>query len=367
MEFSNKNARKIYEDFGEEKVILDIKNTNLKVKFIKSYISILIYALIGIALGINIIRIKNGIFAYIAIFFIMVFFIRGVLSQICKMYFCKTGIILENKLNKRKIIDIEKYPRIYIKYKKYLNYDRDLRRERKTENYILCIEQNENKIELDIKEVGSDKIRRILNNFEMKKREDVTDSQWQESANNKEKTFLKYQKILSEQEKIIGVKDTTQKIIIINNSGKEKRNFIICTVLVVTSFILDYIARNVINVSVNSIFNNFFSTLGVFFCIFDVYFLTKLVENGKDSRLRICYPSDSTIMINKYFLNYKENVISIGIRFYQDKDSDEKYNYKLEISGENNSYYIGLKAEDTEQLVAFFDNLIFEPKKAIKG
>ncbi len=179
MDFSNSNARKIYKDFGEEKVILDIKNTNLEVKFIKSYISILIYALIGIALGINIIRIKNGIFAYIAIFFIMAFFIRGVLSQICKIYFCKTGIILENKLNKRKIIDIEKYPRIYIKYKKYLNYDNDLRRERNTENYILCIEQNENKIELDIKEVGSDKIRRILNNFEMKKREDVTDSQWQ--------------------------------------------------------------------------------------------------------------------------------------------------------------------------------------------
>ncbi len=177
---------------------------------------------------------------------------------------------------------------------------------------------------------------------------------------------MKYQKILSEQEKIIGVKDTTQKIII-DNSGNEKRNFIICTVLVATSFILDYIARNVINVSVNSIFNNFFSTLGVFFCIFDVYFLTKLVENGKDSRLRICFPSDSTIMINKYFLNYKENVISIGIRFYQDKDSDEKYNYKLEIAGENNIYYIELKVEDTEQLVAFFDNLIFEPKKAIKG
>ena len=103
VDFSNSNARKIYKDFGEEKVILDIKNTNLEVKFIKSYISILIYALIGIALGINIIRIKNGIFAYIAIFFIMLFFIRGVLSQICKIYFCKTGIILENKLLSKKL------------------------------------------------------------------------------------------------------------------------------------------------------------------------------------------------------------------------------------------------------------------------
>ena len=167
---------------------------------------------------------------------------------------------------------------------------------------------------------------------------------------------------LSKQEKIIGVKDSSQKMRI-NNDSNIKKRFKICTILVIVAFILDYVVNFVFHVSDASIFKNFFMGIGCFLGVFDFFFLVMLIDKGKDKSLKISYPSNESIKINKYLLNYKKNNIMIGIRAIQIPTSFEKYNYMLIIRGENNSYSIELTLQHEKQLGEFIDNLIFEPKK----
>lgn len=366
MNLTNKQAKEIYQQFNSEKIISGIKEPNLQIKFIKSYIWIFpLFILLGFILNFGILQILSEterIMAYIVAIIVAILSVLGFLSQFYKLYFDDNNLILENKLNKRIVIDINRYPRIYIRHQVYDSYNHTTEMYETRHRYDLHIEQDNDDIVLDIRTIGSNKIALFLKSIETKERQDINESQWQDSSSEKEKTFSNYMTFLSKQEKIIGVKDSSQKMRI-NNDSNIKKRFKICTILVIVAFILDYVVNFVFHVSDASIFKNFFMGIGCFLGVFDFFFLVMLIDKGKDKSLKISYPSNESIKINKYLLNYKKNNIMIGIRAIQIPTSFEKYNYMLIIRGENNSYSIELTLQHEKQLGEFIDNLIFEPKK----
>lgn len=357
MNLTDKQAKEIYQQYNNEKIICGIKNHTLEIKFIKHYIWFLpLFILLGFSSNLRVLQIltdSESIIIYIIALFFFVLSIFVVLSQSYKLYFDNNNLILRNKLNKRIVIDINRYPRIYIRHQIYNSYNHVSEHYRKTHRYDLHIEQDNNDIVLDISTIGSKKIKLLLDNFETKERQDITDSQWQESSNEKEKTFSNYISFLSKQEKIIGVKNSNN-MKIINNSNLMSK-FIICTLIIIISFYLSTITSTDLS--------NFFLTISAFGFLFDLFVLISLVEKGTDSYLKISYPSEGTIKINKYLLNYKKNNIMISIRPIQKPTSFEKYNYMLIINGKNHSYSIDLTLQQEKQLGDFIDNLIFEPKK----
>ena len=129
------------------------------------------------------------------------------------------------------------------------------------------------------------------------------------------------------------------------------------------AFIIDYVINSIFHVSANSIFHNFFMTIGCILGFFDFIFLMMLVDKGSNNSLKISYPSNDTIKINKYLLNYKTNDIMIDIKAIQDSSSPEKYRYMLIIYEQDYTHSIELTLQYENKLGDFINNLIFEPKK----
>lgn len=362
MKSNNKKEKEIYRQFYKEKVISGIKDANLEIKFIKSYLWVIPLLIIVFNFGmLQILPKSEKIIAYTIVIMGAILSVIGFLSQCCKLYFDNNNLILINKLNKKIVIDISRYPRIYIRNRIYRGYDSDTGYYETTYEY-LHIEQNDKEIVLDIVKVGRDKIKLLLNNIETKERQEVTTSQWQNSSTEKEKTFSNYIEFLNKQEKIIGVKDTSQKIKL-NNNVEEKKRLKICTILVMIAFALDCLLNFIFQIKNTSILKNFFMTVGVFLSIFDFYFLIMVIEKGKDNFLKISYNSNGSIRINKYLLDYKKNNIMINIRATLASTTNEKYNYELIIQGEKKSYTIELAMQHEKSIGELIDNLIFEPKK----
>lgn len=169
MDLTNKEAEKIYRKIRVRKVITNIKNPNLEIKFMEIKWVIFFICVIIIRFRANIIF--SGIFANIIYAIIVAICIVGILSKIHKIYFYGNNIIYENLLKKRKIIDVNEENEIFVTYDisdiSVKDPDGDYRTETITK-YNLHIEQGNLEIVLDIKEVGNKKIRLLLNNLEIK-------------------------------------------------------------------------------------------------------------------------------------------------------------------------------------------------------
>lgn len=364
MNFTINKIEEIYQQFNGEKVISGIKDNSLEIKFIKLYRWIIpLLILFAIIVSINIIPDTIKIIAYIIAFVCPILSILDFLNQSYKLYFYDNNIILENKLNKQTIIDVNRYPRIYIKKQEHL---------RVTEysdwieyTYFLHIEQDDNDIVFNMHGTKSTVIEFILNNIETKEKQDITESQWEESSSKKEATLFKYIKFLDKQEKIIGVKDSSKKMEIIRDS-KWKKKIKICTILLFMTFVIESLITTMFP-TMKQIdrytLQNLLAGAIAFMFFADFLFLFQLVENRPNDPIKISYPSNESIKINRYLLNYKENNIMINIEAAKTVKVSEKYEYTLIINGEQNSYKIKLNMINEEQLKEFIDNLIFQEKK----
>lgn len=245
MDLTNKKAKEIYKEFGTAKTITNIKNPNLEIKFVQ--IPWIIFFIYIIIFNFGTFQIFKGALAYIIFSIIILISIIGILSQFYKIYFYKNNLVYENILNKRKIIDVNEDNKISIKRESFSSYDKLTESYEDIINYNLYIEQNNIKIELNIKYVGSDKIKLLIDNLETK---NITVTQQENTFTNKE---------------------------IENN--KTKRTIIIYTILAIISFILDFIVKNVFHVSIDSFLRDFFMTIGLILSIFDVLMLINYIDS----------------------------------------------------------------------------------------
>lgn len=350
MNLTNKQAKEIYQQFGDEKIICGIKNPNLKIKFMMSYIWLFpVCIILGFILNQNMLQIlddSHKVIAFIELFSVIGIAILGFLCESYTVYFEDNSLIFKNKLNKKKIIDINKYPRIYIRYRKNYSYDSDNRRYQQREEYDLHIEQNNNIIILDIRIIGGEKVSLLLDSFQMKEESEVSESQWQSSANEKEKKFYSIMKVLNSKKRIIGVRDTSKNMkikissLIIFNFLKIVLIASIC-LFIYLLFIKEWIIASYI-------------------IAFIFVLIVVLIEEKGSLYIDISYPSKNSIKINKYLLNYKDNNVMIYLVGVQLPKLYQKYNYKLVLSGIEKKYTIDLTGASEEKIEEFISNLIFQ-------
>ena len=84
-----------------------------------------------------------------------------------------------------------------------------------------------------------------------------------------------------------------------------------------------------------------------------------LKEEKKEVYLEISYPSENIIKIDKHKFNIEKDV-TMHLYAYQLLESEAKYDYKLIISDETNSYGLNINSAKTEEICEIIDNLIFE-------
>lgn len=363
MDFSSNQAKQLYQQLNGEKIIVGIKDENFKIKFIKSNIWIVpLIMVIAIILNLGLLQqVLVGaemILVIIAGIIFTLCTIFGFLSQVYELYFDNYNLVLENKLGKREIIDVSRYPRIYIRQKSYENYDRFTDTYNREQEYLLYLEQDNKCIKLSINGIGTNKIKNILANFELKSSDEVTDEQWKESASDKERIFFKYMYFLNEQEKVIGVKDSSQKIKIKKDFlSKPKKGFFICTLVMLLFFGIEFMFFKT-----RSNIGDFLMFAGCFLFVFDLMFFVKMIEEGGGHSLKVSYPEDDCLRINNFRFYYKRHDVKMGIEAVQFSEWEEKYKYFLRIRSNDKSYSFPLNPKDENQIGDFIDNLIFESK-----
>lgn len=192
------------------------------------------------------------IMVYIIIIILFVISIFLFLSNYNKLYFDSNHLILANKLNKKIIIDINKFPQIYIKRETYIffnpNYNYDSSERKK---YILHIKQDNNEIAINIQSIGSKKVQLLLNNIKTTSMQNIPSSQ--------------LNSFLSEKEKTIDTKT--------NDSSKFLSKLIICTLLIVLFYYLSTITSRDIS--------HILGGLCAFGFVFDIFVLIELIDNRK--------------------------------------------------------------------------------------
>lgn len=350
----------IYKEFGSEKVITGIKNTNITIKYRNPYLGMIApFVLMVMAFNLLIpmkIMGFSGIVTNSILGLVMLLALFIFLSQSYTIYFENDRILLKNKLNKEKILDLTKYPRIYMKYEETDTYDSSNEYSYTSKDYHLCLQQNNTNIILNIEFLGSKKLATFLHNLQMKNKEEVTLEQWQSSASNEEETFFHYFDFLAKQERIVGIKYPKLNFKIMNNDNL-KLKVLICSLLAIISFGISYLIKNNLDLA------KVFVTISVFLIVADLFLITQIAEKWKNLYLKISYPSNSTIKINRQVFDYKENDIMISIETYVDRKSNNKHNYRLLISSNGrilSSINLNLKQE--KELGNFINNLIFQEK-----
>lgn len=244
MDLTNTKAKEIYQNFKEKRKITKIKNPNLKIKTVK--IEHIIFFIAVIICNFGTFGILPGITGYIVHAIIVIGAIIEILNQFGEISFEKENIIYKTLLNKKRTVPIDNDTKIYIQYKEFETINRLTGSFEIINSYKLYIEQNNNnKIILDIKAIGSKKIKMLLDNLET---ESYTNT-CEESKKNKS----------------------------IKENNKNKKGLLICATISIIAFLLYNI---MIKQKVNSInfFMNLFPTVGGIFGIFSTYFLIKLIE-----------------------------------------------------------------------------------------
>lgn len=351
----------IYMKFGNEKVITGFNDTNIVIKYTNPYLGIII-PLALVIMGLNLLvpmKIMKFPEITINILFILLMLLSlfVFLGQSYTLYFKDNTILLKNKLNKKKVLEIARYPRIYMRYKEMDSYDSTNMRSYTSKYYNLCLQQNDVNIVFDIELLGSKKLSILLNNLQMKNREDVTLEQWQSSATVKEKTFSDYFHFLDKQKRITGVKDSNLNLKIMNNKNL-KLKLLICFLFTIISFLISYFLGCVIN---NLDLSNIFLTISAFLMLADLFFIIQIAEKWKSLSLKVSYPTNSTFKINNQIFDYKKNDIMLCIETYTDFKSKDKHNYRLVVLCNGHTYFsIDLNLRQEKQLGDFIYNLIFQ-------
>jgi len=344
-------GREIYNKLGSEKIIVGIKDSNVKVKFMTTFIwAIPLVVTLGILLNlVNFYKIltETQMLIVLSIFIVAIISTITILgTQVFKLYIKDNFIIVENYFKMKKYIDINKYPRIYIRQHIYENY-----RDNNTgifergpitiEKYYLYLEQNKTLIKLDTNTNG---VKELLDSLILKDRTECTQQEWNFSVSNREQKMSEYMKYLK-QGRIIGVKDKNKNVII------SKKQTTLCYILTIVLILL--IVFEIFLLSEKAYGASIFILFGI---ILDIGALIVKINSNK---IKISY-IDDCIKINKYKLNYKENNIKLELIAMQLPVSKEKYEYSLQILGQKNKYTLSLGKAKENEIGEFIDNLILE-------
>lgn len=350
MTFEDKIGRRIYNDFGGEKIAVGIQDKNLNIKFFKSYLwGFPLCVMLGFLLNLKMLEVILKDLQYmlaIVIFIIAtIITIITVLSSRCKIYYEGENLILENGLRKKKYISIKEYPRLYIRQHIYTtnNTTKDTFSER--ECYNLYIEQNEQLIKLDIRVCGYEKIEKLINSLEFKEKSECTKQEWNSSVNEREKKMFAYKEFLDGQKRIVGVVDTEKNMKIDKNKniGLYFLNLLlIFCIFIIIICMIEKIYEVVIAIS-----------------LINILIIGGIITKIMKRKIKISYKEDE-INIDKYKLNYRENNIRLSINMIQFPIVKEKYEYSLVIIGEKDKYAIPLEKAKISEIGEFIDNIIFE-------
>lgn len=357
MEENDKKANEIYKKFKDESVINDVIDKNFSVTFLKSYIW-LVPLSIAIFLCPFPLIYKKSISEFIKNIFDSliisnaVIFILVLLNSIEKIYIVNDNIIFKNLLNIKKVFDVSKKPRIYSRKNVITSRDTRTGATSTIYEFYIIIQQFDKKLELEIKNTGIKRMEKILSNFKTKEKSKCSEEEWECSASDREREFKKIQKKLSENKRIIGVKNN-KKMNINNISTRWILFFFINVVLQIGLFEL-YISN--ISNQLSEWFMYGFATL-----IFSgIFLLAVIVDNAYIKKIRISYPREGTIKINKYLLDYK-NINTKIFLIELNKDIATKYSdFILILKGEESEYSINLDLKNTKKFEEFVDNLVID-------
>lgn len=350
----------LYKKFKNEKMILGIRDTDLKFKYTTSYNwFVTVYALIIIQpawfaskfLSVDELM-QKGVF--IALIFINALFIflsiYAFLKGQYKLYFEDNNIIIKNGIGKKSIIDIGEPTRCYMRYR---------RKKIRTRHhsyyhtfYEFCIEQKDIKpVKISSSFFSSKDLCMLLDNFTYKEKNECNEQEWKSSLSEKESKIIDYIDYLKIPKKIIGVKDIKKNMNIVNGFDY-KKHFIICLIFFLIFATLYYINESI----------KIFKTLTIIWGVYDFILFSSYLEHLElgGYYLKIRYLADNRIKINWHYLKYKQCYSTIHIERIQVPASDDKYNYYLIISNDNKSKSIKLGYNMLEKVEEFIDNLIFE-------
>ena len=165
-----KEANKLYNQFLDERVICEIKNKELKINLREKIIYLfIIIPIIGV-LPIGLFLISRGE-NLLPIIIPILFFTVLLLRKKEKIYFRDNEIIFAKRFKKEKIIYITKNPIIYVRHYEKKEWVRDYlgcATPVSITSYMLYIEDDENKISLDIPDIGLKKVMKIIDNLVLK-------------------------------------------------------------------------------------------------------------------------------------------------------------------------------------------------------
>lgn len=346
MDILHDKTEKIYRQFGDEKVVVGVKNPDLKITLINPRALIfLIFIVLIFFLNFRYIKILNSStrnIIFIVASIVLVLAILKFLNGSYKIYYEDNNLIFENKLGKKNIFDISKYPRVYISYKIYTTYKQRLELYKEVEVYRLHIEQKDNNIGLNL---DSKKIRMLLDNLETKEKYEVDENIWNLSVNDREKTFFDYMDFLKGKQKIIGIKDTSKSMKISKDISIVFK-FLICVFIVCSICVINLMIKG-----------DFY--IAILLALLLPVLLFVLKEERKEIYLKISYPSENSIKIDKREFYLKNNIM-IDLKATQNPKSGKKYDYTLKIFDKINIYKINLNNAKTEEICEIIDNLIFE-------
>lgn len=344
MDSITQKSKQIFMNHGEEKVICNIINKNFRFTFTKS--DNWAFPLI---ISSSSILVLISLFVFIPIYFrvmlllifliSLLFTIYSFLSNSCSFYFDDHYLVLENKLKKKNVIDINKYPRIYIRQRIFDSYNRVHDRYEIKECYFVYIEQNNNQFIFDMHRCGNDNICKLFDSIETKSKSNCSTEEWNCSSNDRYNIFSNYYI----KQRIIGVKNPT-----LNMKIPKTSNIPFC-LLVFLSIVLAI-----------AIFDNIIHKLDITIWLMLLYipiFIGIITDRSKHS-IKISYPLDGSIQINKYFLDYKNTDVSLKLVAIQRPDINDKFSYVLNILEQDSSYSIPLDSANEYLIKDFFDNLI---------
>ena len=342
MDILNSKAEEIYRQFGEEKIVTGVKNPDFKITLIntRAFILVILFVLI-IFQNSSDFEIVTIIFASVY----LVLFIFSFLNKSYKVYYRYNYLVFENKLGNRKIFDISKYPRIYIRYKLIeSNWSRGYftRKQKIRNRFYLYLEQNDTNVVLKVK---NRKVRQILNNLEFKEKYEVNKEIWNMSVNKREKIFVDYMNFLNSKQKIIGIKDTSKNIKI-SKSISIILKFLICVFIGCAITVIYLIIKRI-----------YFIAILISLLLLVLLFVLK--EERKETYLEISYPSENIIKVDRRNF-YLENGVMIYLKGKEKLRSIKKYEYILKISDGIKEYTININNAKEEEIVAIIDNLEFE-------
>lgn len=356
MDSTNRKAKKIFDQFNNEKIICGINKQNFKIMFVKSYIWVyplfFVFGLILNSPAIVILNHNERITVFSILLGLISLSIILFISQFYTLYFEDNKIIFKNPLYRRKIFDISKYPRIYIRYRKSILYDGSYKSSQKHIKYVLYIKQNEKVMALNIRTVGSDRITYFLDSIQMKGEFEVDESQWKSSESESEKELSSLMEILNTRKKIIGVKNAN------NNMRIQTGSCIVLNflkVVLVGSIILSIFLLIIKEILIAS-----------YIIAFTLVITYVLKQEQNSVTLKISYPSKNTLKIGKYLFDYKNDDIMLYLFCDENPQSNQKYDYKLIFYRTDDNYTIDLTGEKPEKIERFINNLILDDKSVRK-